>query len=202
MNLNNINKLIDHLKRMEQVGHTAPFDLSNWLVYPAAGYSSSRMRDYAPPAETAAKLLAQMEGRASPEENFKCDTVACIAGHAALVASAEGVEQSGHIEATAREWLDISEEASHALFTPKFTSRNTEDREDYEGRSTYSDVTIADAIYALVHLRDHGYVRFPDVLSPTRIVDPADPAYKKPDASLEGWYDYINSYGYSDDPAA
>lgn len=66
MNIENINKLIDHLRKTDPKS----FDMGDWL----SGY---------PHRKEAAEVLAAMEKRGG------CGTSACIAGHAVILEAAE-----------------------------------------------------------------------------------------------------------------
>jgi hypothetical protein len=194
MNLENTAKLLAHLKRMKELDKTHPFSLSNWY----AGPNDEEFFELT--QEVAAQRLAMMEGRATnPEDNFKCDTVACIAGHAALIEASEGgtlYTDGTELSYGAQEWLGLDDAQRQALFTPSFFKRTENFLRNDD--AAYAQVTIDDAIYAVEHLRDHGYVRYPSKYI-TKIVDENDPAYKIPKDGTLTYYDYEASFGYSDD---
>jgi hypothetical protein len=196
MNLGNLNKLIAHLERMKEVKHTKPFNLGEWMSIPVYDpvYGVAHEKNSVPEPARARLLVAQMEGRAeNPEDNFKCETVACIAGHAALIASSETDDADAEkvsvasVRYAGRDWLGLSFDQAQALFEPYFVDPDTHD--EYGANITsYRDVTIADALSALYHLRDHGYVRYPAYLGPTVIVDSKDPDYSDAGTTFsDGW---------------
>jgi hypothetical protein len=135
-----------------------------------------------------------IEGRESvPEEQrFKCNTVACVAGHAALLRSAEkGAQASGEydVEDEAQEWLGLTNGQTSDLFTPSFQNNPTIDV-----CFSMSDLTIGDALFALKHLRDHDWVNWnkPDFVS----YDPANPQFYY---KLLADKNALNVYGFEEE---
>lgn len=123
MNIDNINKLINHLKKIGPQN----FDMGDWL----RGY---------PNKKKASEVMIDMESKGG------CGTVACIAGHAAILCAAESdyddnLEEYELIEDIARDWLDLDWEDANTLFY------RTDPR-----------IKPSDAIPVLESLRDTGVV--------------------------------------------
>lgn len=99
MNVENIQKLINHLQKTKEEN----FDMKFWLMrYP---YQRS-----------AKNILEQMETTGG------CGTVACLAGHAALIRAAEEGEslRDQHISSFAADWLDLDDHQTGSLFLSGF----------------------------------------------------------------------------------
>lgn len=161
MNVENINRLIDHLKRVPETA----FNMDEWFerIVPAddpllSEYTDSYQArpmwsdDYTineiHPA-WAAEVVAMQEG-AGPDP-YKCNTVACIAGHAALLEAAETrLKPSLDIEDTARNWLGLTEDQADDLFMPSHLP---------DGKH-YEDVTSKIAVRVCEHFRDTGEVNW------------------------------------------
>ena len=97
MNVENMKKLIT---RLEEDDPKVGFNMSNWFNH--NGQEILGIRDAYYVAETHA-----------------CGTVACIAGHAALLATEEDTRfmvSNEHVEKVARDWLELEEEEAFHLF--------------------------------------------------------------------------------------
>jgi len=73
----------------------------------------------------------------------ECDTAACIAGHAYVLALGEDVAKGVGIVDIAAEWLGIDEVTAHWLFYP-----------DADSITNYKDITPRQAVTVLRRLRD------------------------------------------------
>lgn len=155
MNLANMNRLIDHLKKVPRDA----FDMGEWFSRVIS--SDDPLRDeyseissYSEGEEVifeihpawAAEVLTKQEGPGP----YDCNTVACIAGHAALLATAETKHRPEDIEYYAQDWLGLTNEQATRLFTPFGLTLP-------EG-CHYDDVTPQIAARACEHLRDTGEV--------------------------------------------
>lgn len=124
MNVENIRALAKHLRQPEQQEH---FSLSNWFIPAAAA-----------------------RGLKPAEAIHLCGTVACIAGHAAMMANPKLNLQGfgGVASEVAMEFLDIDHRLAHELFTPGVTV-------------SYRAVTASIAADVLDKLADTGQVIWP-----------------------------------------
>lgn len=156
MNVENINRLIDHLKKVPRKA----FNLDRWFehVVPENDPLRDEYHDFYETDDGfgvtedihpawAAEVLATQEGPGP----YDCNTVACIAGHAALLATVESgkrmeVEQS--LRDFAQDWLGLTSIQTSILFTPY----------DLPTGYFYSDVTPQIAVRVCEHLRDTGEV--------------------------------------------
>jgi hypothetical protein len=138
VNIDNLNKLIDHLKKVPR----GAFSMADWIR--STNFIRGREQLY----RDAANIVTAQEA-AGPEGEHTCGTVACIAGHAALLAAADGsatsaVEQSLSTDHIAEEWLGINHAFGRRLFLPDYLPLRGRD----------------EAIRVLERLRDTGKVRW------------------------------------------
>lgn len=110
MNEQNITKLINHLKKVNRIN----FNMREWFDIDRSTYA------YNLPSV----LLDQME-----KGHGDCGTVACIAGHAALLDAAENESPNSKAYNTrigamnkARVWLGLTSEQANELFLPGHSS--------------------------------------------------------------------------------
>ncbi len=93
MNITNMKKLIEHLETQEEIG----FAMSNWFVHQGA----IKFRSY-----TVMPIV----------KNHICDTSACLAGHAAILAWNEGKYRKERLSTAAELWLDLDACETDKLF--------------------------------------------------------------------------------------
>lgn len=126
MNLKNMRRLRAHLRsRKNPVG----FNMANWFQH--------NSRDLVTPTVICRAV-----------ETHPCGTVACLAGHAALLAWQSGdipLEHRARIRVVAAEWLGLKYDESHDLFAGNWG-------EQYRG--LLKNLTKAQAITALTRLID------------------------------------------------
>jgi hypothetical protein len=105
INVENLTKLINHLKLVNKKN----FDMSEW-------YEDDEDKWLEKPATELVWYIQQGKG--------DCGTVACIAGHAAILEAAERnitLEDMGNAEYTAMDWLGLNYDQAHRLFKPGLT---------------------------------------------------------------------------------
>lgn len=144
MNIENINKLIHHLKSLKNEEN---FSMNQWLRFGWFGDSEVDWDD-----EPASRLVEQMH------EKGDCGTVACIAGHAAILKAAEEGDTSGKYDIysardQAENWLGLTEQQADVLFEPRSIAE------------FMIEFSREEAIQALEYMRDHGEVRWPKRVS-------------------------------------
>lgn len=162
MNTDNMNRLIGHLKKVPRKA----FNLDMWFehVVPEDDPLRDEYHDFYERGDGfgvtedihpawAAKVLATQEGPGP----YDCNTVACIAGYAALLATAESgkrIDAEQPLKAVAGVWLGLAYKQMTNLFTPAYGG-------EPGGMPTgyfYSDVTPQIAAHVCEHLRDTGEV--------------------------------------------
>lgn len=160
MNVENMNKLIAQLRRIPREA----FDLSEWFERRFA-LDDPRIEDYGEGDYYEYEGLATVTvldpawAAETAEDPFKCDTVACIAGHAALLAYADGStkDASTRIKRVATDWLDLTDGEASGLFTPSFSTMSVV--------LDYETVTPEMAARVCEHFRDTGVVDWDKALS-------------------------------------
>lgn len=156
MNVANLNKLITHLRRVPR----ETFDLGIWFVRTFERSDPLLSQDFYLEARDAGDVRFDLEtahvevidaawATEAAEDPFKCSTVGCIAGHAALLLAAEtGNSTDGDISGFAQDWLGLASNTSNQLFTPS----------ELPKPYVYSDVTPEIAARVCERLRDTGVV--------------------------------------------
>lgn len=96
-----------------------------------------------------------------------CGTVACIAGHAAWLAT--DADEVRDIDLTvvpdlAKKWLGLDEYTARELFLGGYSRPDSPEFLDYLTLDQLSAVTLDQAIAVLEHLRDTGAVNWPKAL--------------------------------------
>lgn len=152
MNIDNINRLIDHLNKVPDQA----FNLLFWLRRTVRRDDPSLSEDdmlFLPDDEDsmvlrrahpawAADVIAMQESGGP----YECNTVACIAGHASLLGTAESGERpTEHTSVIAQKWLGLDDMQAEGLFLP-FLPEN----------KGWSEVTPKIAARACETLRDTG----------------------------------------------
>lgn len=154
MNVENLNKLIAHMEAMPDTA----FDLSIWLRGDL--YVSGGRIDLWP--SEARKIIAKQKTTGG------CGTVACLAGEAMLLRTAElkrkpkpkvgdnwwgsGTHATMDIMEGAQDWLGLTLRQAQALFIPW---------DNFDGDSQRREsVTRAQAVVVLKRFRDTGKVRW------------------------------------------
>lgn len=128
MNKENVLKLAAHLRTEEAA---AKFDLDYWIARPSQ------------PGSIKGVAIGSAIGR--------CGTVACIAGHATILAQPSMVvddSYTGGAGRIARDWLGLSASEADDLFEPSKVS--------------YGLVTADIAADVLTHLAETGEIEWPD----------------------------------------
>src|ERR1700744_3940662 len=114
VNVQNVTKLINHLRKINE----ANFDMSEWFDRNYYLDEEGYLWDVKPAAE----LVTYME-----KGKGNCGTVACIAGHAALLEAAEKgklTENITCVQSKAEEWLGLPHEMAQSLFKPGIWDNN------------------------------------------------------------------------------
>jgi hypothetical protein len=169
VNRENVQKLIDHLKRIP----TGAFDLSSWItvtrpeLYADIGlsrFNKNKIIDALRSDPKAARKLFAMQ--AESDGTHTCGTAACIAGYAVMLQAAETAEiEPSYCHCTysdqAGGWLGLDYDEGRALFTPNLglydsDKDRTEIRADYVPK--WTGVTVQHAIAVLEHLLATGEV--------------------------------------------
>lgn len=141
MNKENLDKLINHLQRVKDAGNEKAFNMHTWYEEWDADEN-----DFEITPQNPKDMIDQME-----KGPFECKTIACIAGHAALLSVFEGNEMEGKdIEDHAMNWLDLPCCQARELFIPALLL------DDGMGK-----ITIDQAIETLKRLKETGYVQWP-----------------------------------------
>lgn len=127
MNIENMTKLRDHLQWLVDNDKTYKFNMSNWLGY--------RIGDNC--VEEDISIGGLIEGVKESEgiditvSPYECGTVACLAGHAALIG---GAKEGDSVREFAADWLGIDVDDRYSLFMGVWSGKQM------------NDITIEDAI--------------------------------------------------------
>lgn len=116
MNVENMTKLRDHLVWLRDNERRDKFCMGAWIDHPAcSGFGHG--------VTSIGELEAEIGGDhvISP---FECQTVACLAGHAALLG---GARADDDIEEFAALWLGLSTRSGFYLFHGKWIDRRLDD---------------------------------------------------------------------------
>lgn len=125
MNRKNIQTLINHLKKVPD----ATFDMDNFLVSSRIGSGSKgktlghRTAIFSLGPNDFEQVKEVVSIQTASKGKFQCDTMGCIAGHAALLsvalsASPDEVHQCGDycIEGRGQKWLGLNDHQAECLF--------------------------------------------------------------------------------------
>lgn len=137
INRDNLNKLITHLKRLRDAGKQHKFNMWDYLWHPGIDSGASM--------DNIGELRASLPD-GTVIDAFECGTVACIAGHCALIG---GAAETDFVHVFAREWLGLTPGEAHDLFLGHWGRRATR-----EGRCRVGldEVTLDEAIAHLESL--------------------------------------------------
>lgn len=112
INVEHANQLIAHLEGLLATGKEHKFNMKRWLTHPVSDDDYSYIGHLAFDLE-----LAEINEAISPIE---CRTVACLAGHAALIG---GCPRGRCIKDFATEWLGLKPAMAHHLFLGRWSRR-------------------------------------------------------------------------------